>query len=203
MQTLNLIQNDVELEKWRFFLCDERYVAEDSHDSNYGYYKNHLLQSESSYYLSILKEDQFLSINSLLPLEECALDYEKRLCKAFNMNLNFEDQKNIPSFDLLILGMGLDGHTCSLFPGHRLIELNDRLIAAIDDAPKPPPKRITMTLPIINEAQNCIFLISGEEKLHLFEVKKKQNTISYLFHINYRNLFLNNYIKIIYLLYIY
>lgn len=94
--------------------------------------------------------------------EEAAQDYTEKLKKAFG-GKEFK-------FDLLLLGMGPDGHTCSLFPNHPLLDEKKLQVAAITDSPKPPPERITLTYPVINNARNCIFAASGAGKADMVKV---------------------------------
>jgi 6-phosphogluconolactonase len=71
----------------------------------------------------------------------------------------------LPRFDLIFLGMGPDGHTASLFPGHReVVAPIDELVAAIYGAPKPPPTRLTFTYKLLNAAANVLFLVAGADK---------------------------------------
>ncbi len=98
-----------------------------------------------------------------VPAEEAAKDYIKKLSVYFPPN-------DIPRFDLLLLGMGPDGHTCSLFPDHPLLEETSVWVAPITNSPKPPPSRITLTFPVINNAQILIFVILGDGKAPAIEV---------------------------------
>jgi 6-phosphogluconolactonase len=70
----------------------------------------------------------------------------------------------IPSFDLVFLGLGPDGHTASLFPGFPGLDEASRLVVRVSGAPKPPPDRITMTLPLIDRSRLVVFLATGSEK---------------------------------------
>lgn len=146
----------IDFSKWRIFFCDERYVALTDADSNYLGVKQHLLDK-----LSVAPE-QILTINHDIPLDEAAKEYESRL-------VGWYPGDGVPSLDMLLLGMGPDGHTCSLFPGHPLLQENSRLVAPISDSPKPPPCRITLTYPIINASKCVAFVSTGSGKASVLQ----------------------------------
>jgi hypothetical protein len=77
-----------------------------------------------------------------VPLELAAREYEAAL-----LGVCGGSEAAPPRLDALLLGMGPDGHTASLFPGHPLVEERRRWVAPIADSPKPPPERVTLTLP--------------------------------------------------------
>ncbi|XP_016923250.2 probable 6-phosphogluconolactonase [Drosophila suzukii] len=135
-------------EKWMFYFCDERYVPLDDSDSTYGAYKADWLT-----HLPSIKDSQFVRADTTKPLDDCAADYEAKV----------RDQ--VDRFDLLLLGMGPDGHTCSLFPEQpATLKESQRLVIPIRNSPKPPPERITFTLPLINGARDVAFVVTGVGK---------------------------------------
>ena len=93
-------------------------------------------------------------------VQELADEYEKIVVHSFAQR----DSVRLPIFDLLLLGCGPDGHTCSLFPGHPLLRETDAWVAPIEDSPKPPRKRITLTLPVVTHAVKVAFVATGGGK---------------------------------------
>lgn len=142
---------ELDCSKWVVGFCDERLVSVDDPESTYGLYKNQLFSKIN------IPESGILIIDPSLPVNECAEDYTRKLKEAF-------PDDDIPVFDILLLGMGPDGHTCSLFPDHPLLEEKQKIVAPISDSPKPPPQRVTMTFPVVNSAHCVAFVSTGGSK---------------------------------------
>jgi 6-phosphogluconolactonase len=68
------------------------------------------------------------------------------------------------AFEVLMLGVGPDGHVASLFPGHPALDARDAIAVGVRDSPKPPPERVTLTFEALNHARAVWFLVSGDEK---------------------------------------
>ena len=134
-------QPDVDWGKWHVFTCDERHVSLSDPDSNIAYVQRELLD-----HVSVPAENVY-AIDPSLNVDGAAEDYVEKIRKVVPV------RSRLPAFDLLILGMGPDGHTCSLFPGHPGLEETKKLVIPVTDSPKPPPQRITLTFPVLNNAQ--------------------------------------------------
>lgn len=91
-------------------------------------------------------------------VEAAAQAYARRLSGAS------EDGSEVPAFDVLMLGVGPDGHVASLFPGHPGLQVSDRAVIAVHDSPKPPPTRVSLTLPAIGRARRVWLLAGGTPK---------------------------------------
>lgn len=157
------LEDTVDFSKWEIFFADERAVPLDHPDSNYGLLKAELLDK--------IPEDlgkpkvHPIDIQFLDDLQELADQYEQALVRSFASR----DTVKLPIFDLLLLGCGPDGHTCSLFPGHSLLRETAAWVAPIEDSPKPPPKRITLTLPVVTHGVKIAFVATGGGKKEILK----------------------------------
>ncbi|TYZ58811.1 hypothetical protein PybrP1_001587 [[Pythium] brassicae (nom. inval.)] len=150
---LSALQGDVNYAKWHVFFADERCVPLEHDDSNYKACKEALFDHVA------IPAAQIHTIDASLSPEAAAVDYTAKLATIWGDEL--------PRFDLILLGMGPDGHTCSLFPGHKLLQERTLFVASIDDSPKPPPQRITLTYPVVNNAEHIAFVATGAGKAEL------------------------------------
>jgi 6-phosphogluconolactonase len=140
------------------FWGDERYVPSDHPDNNYAMVKRELLSK-----VSVPERNIHRVMTETGTAEDVAAAYEKtvrRVLTSANKNLA---QANVPSFDIVLLGLGTNGHTASLFPQTAVLHETTRLVAAcyVEEVGS---HRITMTTPLLNNAQNIFFLVSGAEK---------------------------------------
>lgn len=106
---------------------------------------------------------QIHALDDSVPLERSAAAYEAEVLNTLGGSVAASGGSP-PVFDAVVLGMGPDGHTASLFPGHPLLGEAARWVAPIGDSPKPPPGRITLTLPVLNSARRALFVVTGGSK---------------------------------------
>jgi len=133
------------------FWSDERCVPPDSADSNYALAQEVLLSKIP------IPANQIHRMPADQPDREAASrEYTSEMQRTFGTN-------GIPSFDLLQLGMGPEGHTASLFPHQESLHEQQRLVIPVT-VPKPPPPRLTFTPPLLNAARHVLFLVTGSEK---------------------------------------
>ncbi len=83
---------------------------------------------------------------------------------AWQYGLQLRDHVPDVVFDIALLGMGPDGHTASLFPGHQVLDVRKAPCVPVRNAPKPPPDRITLTLPVLRRARYTLLIATGAEK---------------------------------------
>lgn len=134
-----------------FFWGDERCVSPDDKMSNYGMTNEHLFK-----HIHIPSDNIFRIQGERIPTEEA-----ERYSKILDDHLTYSD--NIPQFDLVILGLGDDGHTASIFPDQiDLWNSNENCIVATH--PESGMKRVTVTGKIINNARTVVFLVTGDNK---------------------------------------
>jgi 6-phosphogluconolactonase len=140
---------------WRqtfFFFGDERHVPPDHADSNYR------MAFEAMLSKAPIEPSQILRITAELGAAEAAAAYEHVICDFFQLAPN-----QLPRFDLVLLGMGPDGHTASLFPDTDALAENQRLVVA-NRVQKLKADRITMTFPPLNNAGSVMFMVQGPDK---------------------------------------
>jgi len=148
-------KNQIEWGKVFFFLGDERFVPEDDPESNFRMLKENLFEP-----LHISQANIFRWNAGKKSPEETAKEYEIAMSWIF---IEDEEERTRPVFDLILLGMGGDGHTASLFPYTKALSETNRFAVA-NPVEKLQTTRLTLTFPVINYARNIMFLVSGAEK---------------------------------------
>jgi 6-phosphogluconolactonase len=140
----------VDWSRLRFFWGDERAVPPDDEQSNCRLARELWLTPASVPAASVHRMP-----GEAADLDAAAAAYAEVLAAAAG---------EPPRLDLVMLGVGEDGHVASLFPGHRLLRERARSVAVVEDAPKPPPRRLTLTLPVLARARLLVVGALGAAK---------------------------------------
>jgi len=138
---------------WIFF-GDERAVAPDDAESNYRMAQEALLSR-----VPVAPTQIFRMRGEDTDAEAAAAAYAATLADAFGTR-----RGELPRFDLVLLGLGVDGHTASLFPSSPVLREVFRSVAAVHVAAAQIPQRLTLTFPVLNAAARVLFLVTGAEK---------------------------------------
>ncbi len=152
------------------FFGDERHVPPTDPQSNYGMANEALLSK-----IAIPAENIFRVLAENPDAAAAALDYETRVRKFFGLR-TMDRPGEFPRFDLILLGMGPDGHTASLFPDSKALDEQSRLVVS-NWVEKFKTDRITFTFPVLNNAHEVMFMTSGADKADmLHQVLEGNNT---------------------------
>jgi 6-phosphogluconolactonase len=138
----------------RAFFGDERAVPPDHPESNYRMAHEALLSR-----VPIPLTQVWRMRGEAEDAEAAAAEYAKALAEAFGTR-----RGELPRLDLVLLGLGVDGHTASLFPGSPVLREVFRTVAAVHAGAAAIPQRLTLTLPVLNAAARVAFLVGGAEK---------------------------------------
>lgn len=144
-------QNDIDWRKIYFFWGDERCVPPTDEQSNYKMTREHLFD-----HVSVPKKNIFRIKGENLPSVE-----SERYARILQEKVNMVN--GVPSFDLLMLGMGDDGHTASIFP-HEIDLWNSDKICVVGTHPDTGQKRVSLSGKVINTAKRVVFLVTGKNK---------------------------------------
>jgi 6-phosphogluconolactonase len=144
-----LIPSSIEWSKTDVFWVDERMVSPDDTNSNFRAARIAWLDAVP------IPGERIHRMRGEDPPQVAAEGYARRLVESLGEPVRI---------DFVLLGMGEDGHVASLFPGHRLLRAWDRDVAELDDAPKPPSRRTTLTLRTLTAARRIVVFATGPSK---------------------------------------
>ncbi len=147
----------VDWKRTDFFWGDERAVPPDHPDSNYGLARALWLKEAGipAERIHRMPAEVGADGGADTGLDAAARDYEAEMRNRLGTP---------PALDVVLLGVGPDGHVCSLFPGHPLLDEKARFVVAVTDSPKPPPRRLTLTLPALAAARLLVVAAFGAAK---------------------------------------
>jgi len=149
-----LAGSSAELQGVEIWFADERCVAPEDEQSNYR------LLAESLLVPAGVAPERVHRMEGELGPDEGARRYAEALCDGVSRR-----DGQLPVLDLIVLGIGPDGHVASLFPGSPALDAaDDAVCLGVRESPKPPPERITLSLAVLRAAQRCLLLATGSSK---------------------------------------
>ena len=157
-------RNALPWDRMYFFWGDERHVPPTDPDSNYRMADEVMLSK-----VPVPPGNVFRMAAENPDAARVAEDYEKTLRKFFQLTPG-----DVPQFDLILLGMGPDGHTASLFPGTAALQEKSRLVVS-NWVEKLKTNRLSFTLPVLNGARCVAFLVSGTDKAGVLKTVLEEN----------------------------
>jgi 6-phosphogluconolactonase len=157
-------RNALPWDRMYFFWGDERHVPPTDPDSNYRMAEEVMLSK-----VPVPPGNVFRMAAENPDAARVAEDYEKTLRKFFQLAPG-----DVPQFDLILLGMGPDGHTASLFPGTAALQEKSRLVVS-NWVEKLKTNRLSFTLPVLNAARCVAFLVSGTDKAPVLKTVLEEN----------------------------
>jgi 6-phosphogluconolactonase len=152
----------VDWNKWHVFFVDERNVPHSSADSTYKAAQEALLSRVP------IPAAQVHAIAEGLPVAAAATNYEGRIL-GLSPDILPRDASALPRFDMVLLGVGPDGHVASLFPNTAATAATSGIVLPVTRSPKPPAERITMTMAVINNAAHVLVVALGEGKAEIVQ----------------------------------
>jgi len=155
-----LAQERQELADVEVWFADERCVAPEDEQSNYRLAAETLLEPAA------IPPERVHRMEGELGPDEGAQRYGRLLAERLpGEDPSAPTAPGIPVFDLIVLGIGPDGHVASLFPGAGTLDAGPPAIClGVYDSPKPPPERITLSLPVLRAARSCLLVATGASK---------------------------------------
>lgn len=145
---LRAAEYDVDWSRVVFWWGDERYVAPDSPERN--------ALDARAVFLDIVGADRVHEMPSTAGAPDVPA--------AASAYSDLVRSSGAGEFDLVMLGMGPDGHVASLFPGSSQLDVTDTIAVPVTDSPKPPPERVSLTFPALNRTRAAWFLVTGAGK---------------------------------------
>lgn len=155
-------RSDIDFSKWWVVFVDERNVSHSSPDSNYAAAKEHFLGKVP------IPASHIIAIKEGLPTPQAAEHYAGRLLDLPNGVLP-RTADGFPVLDLVLLGVGPDGHVASLFPNRQATAATSGWVLPVLNSPKPPAERITLTMPVLNAASRVAIVALGAGKADIVQ----------------------------------